>query len=192
MPETPDDPSPNQPTAAPGEPSEPTAPTGSSSVPAPVHELEVDLAGFLPEGSSLGDPHPDPAPDIDIDEDINIDIDIDEASRHDVATGAGRPADIEGQAGEGEVGEGGTPDQVVDTQPVSHQSAPRPGTAESVDLEALTQIEADLAAVDRALAALDDGSYGRCDACGELIEPERLRTDPVGRQCGRHLEPATS
>ncbi|MEO6627059.1 MAG: TraR/DksA C4-type zinc finger protein [Aquihabitans sp.] len=62
--------------------------------------------------------------------------------------------------------------------------------SEPVDLAVLTQIEADLAAVDRALTALDDDSYGRCDACGELIEPDRLRADPVGRQCGRHLEPA--
>ena len=117
MPETPSD--------------QPSVPDEEAQFPArsvlsPVHDFEVDLSSFLPEGSSLEE-HSEPEP------------------------------------------------------------APEP-----VDLAVLTQIESDLAAVDRALTALDDDSYGRCDACGEPIEAERLQANPVGRQCGRHLEPVSS
>ena len=41
-----------------------------------------------------------------------------------------------------------------------------------------------LDAVEEALAALDDGSYGTCHACGSTIEPSRLAADPLVRMCG--------
>jgi sigma-B regulation protein RsbU (phosphoserine phosphatase) len=41
--------------------------------------------------------------------------------------------------------------------------------------------------VDAALDRLDHGSYGLCEACGDPIEPERLRVDPLITFCLDHL-----
>jgi DnaK suppressor protein len=43
--------------------------------------------------------------------------------------------------------------------------------------------------VDRALAKLEDGSYGVCDSCGRPIPPARLRAAPesvICIDCARH------
>jgi RNA polymerase-binding transcription factor len=40
--------------------------------------------------------------------------------------------------------------------------------------------------VDRALHRLDDGSYGRCDACREPIDDNRLEAMPAARFCYMH------
>ncbi len=37
--------------------------------------------------------------------------------------------------------------------------------------------------VDRALAKIDDGTYGRCDHCGETIDRPRLEALPAARLC---------
>jgi DnaK suppressor protein len=37
--------------------------------------------------------------------------------------------------------------------------------------------------VDRALAKIEDGTYGVCDACGEPILPARLRAAPESAVC---------
>jgi DnaK suppressor protein len=37
--------------------------------------------------------------------------------------------------------------------------------------------------VERALAKLDEGSYGRCDNCGKPILPARLRAMPESTRC---------
>lgn len=57
-------------------------------------------------------------------------------------------------------------------------------TAERGEVEALTQslLEA-LDEVDRALAKLDDGTYGRCEGCGQRIADARLRAVPTARRC---------
>lgn len=46
----------------------------------------------------------------------------------------------------------------------------------------LLSVRADVA---RALAKLDEGSYGRCDVCGEAIAPERLEARPWSVRCVR-------
>jgi len=40
-----------------------------------------------------------------------------------------------------------------------------------------------LAQIDRALAKLDDGTYGTCDRCGKPIGEERLRARPWATLC---------
>ncbi len=37
--------------------------------------------------------------------------------------------------------------------------------------------------VGRALAKIDQGSYGRCDRCGAAIEPARLEAEPEAACC---------
>jgi len=41
--------------------------------------------------------------------------------------------------------------------------------------------------VDTALAQMDDGTYGLCEACHDPVEPERLMADPLMRFCLAHL-----
>ena len=61
------------------------------------------------------------------------------------------------------------------------------GTIEAVDR--LNQIgiggrlESRLERVDRALAKLEEGSYGMCDVCGSAIDPRRLRAAPESTVC---------
>lgn len=40
--------------------------------------------------------------------------------------------------------------------------------------------------VERALQKLDDGSYGRCETCGEPIAEARLEAMPASRYCLQH------
>ncbi|MGI8716148.1 MAG: TraR/DksA family transcriptional regulator [Solirubrobacteraceae bacterium] len=61
------------------------------------------------------------------------------------------------------------------------------GTTEAVsrlpDIGVGQSLEQSLPRTERALAKLDDGSYGLCDACGAAIAPGRLRALPDGVLC---------
>jgi RNA polymerase-binding transcription factor DksA len=50
----------------------------------------------------------------------------------------------------------------------------------------LEQVQAELAAVDRALQRLDEGKYGTCEVCGDSITDERLSVMPATRFCIGH------
>jgi DnaK suppressor protein len=54
------------------------------------------------------------------------------------------------------------------------------------DLSILEQVEAELADIEHALARLDDGTYGRCDVCGAVIDDARLEALPAARFCLAH------
>ncbi|MGA3146593.1 MAG: TraR/DksA C4-type zinc finger protein [Acidimicrobiales bacterium] len=53
----------------------------------------------------------------------------------------------------------------------------------------LDAVEAVLDQVDRALARLDDGTYGRCVSCGESIDDVRLAGDPTVLSCRDCTQP---
>ena len=61
------------------------------------------------------------------------------------------------------------------------------GTVEAIsrltDIGVGTSLESALARTERALAKLEEGTYGRCDACGEQIVPARLRAMPDAVLC---------
>ena len=63
------------------------------------------------------------------------------------------------------------------------------GTSMAVDrissVAAHERLQDMLGDVHRALAKLDDGTYGVCDACGEAIAPERLEALPWAVRCVR-------
>lgn len=63
------------------------------------------------------------------------------------------------------------------------------GTTEAVrrltDIGVGGSLERALARTERALAKLDDGTYGICDVCGEPISPGRMRALPDGVLCVR-------
>jgi RNA polymerase-binding transcription factor DksA len=44
-------------------------------------------------------------------------------------------------------------------------------------------VERDLSGVERALARLDDGTYGVCDVCGSPIGDEALSIAPLATRC---------
>lgn len=52
------------------------------------------------------------------------------------------------------------------------------GTSQAVEriaqVDAAKRLDAKLRDVERALAKLEEGTYGRCDGCGAEIAPERL------------------
>jgi RNA polymerase-binding transcription factor DksA len=57
--------------------------------------------------------------------------------------------------------------------------------AREVALSLEEHVEAELAQIDAALARLDAGTYGICEACGRPIEPERLEAIAYARLCIR-------
>jgi DnaK suppressor protein len=61
------------------------------------------------------------------------------------------------------------------------------GTTEAVErissTAAARSIAAALAAVDRALEKVDEGTYGLCDDCGQPISSERLEAMPSATLC---------
>jgi RNA polymerase-binding transcription factor DksA len=54
------------------------------------------------------------------------------------------------------------------------------------DLSLLHEVEAELDGVRHALRRLGDGTYGRCEACGDPIPDERLAALPAARLCVLH------
>jgi DnaK suppressor protein len=51
------------------------------------------------------------------------------------------------------------------------------------DLSILYNVQAELGEVDRALRRIQDGTYGRCEACGRPIGAARLEARPAARFC---------
>jgi len=45
------------------------------------------------------------------------------------------------------------------------------------------RIKGELAKVEQALKKFDEGTYGKCDSCGQLIDPARLEALPQARLC---------
>jgi RNA polymerase-binding transcription factor len=58
---------------------------------------------------------------------------------------------------------------------------------ETVDREIEQSLEENaehlLASIDAALGRIEDGSYGRCERCGEAISEERLEALPYATKC---------
>ena len=63
------------------------------------------------------------------------------------------------------------------------------GTVEAIsrltEIGVGTSLEAGLERTERALAKLDEGTYGLCDVCGEPIAPKRLEAMPDVVTCVR-------
>ena len=60
-------------------------------------------------------------------------------------------------------------------------------TAERGEAEVLSSsLRESLEEVERAIGKLDDGSYGKCEVCGQDIAPARLEAMPAARYCITH------
>ena len=66
-----------------------------------------------------------------------------------------------------------------------HPSTPSP-VERAPDLTILTEVERELAEVERALGRLDAGTYGTCEVCGGAIDDERLAAHPATPRCAEH------
>lgn len=53
----------------------------------------------------------------------------------------------------------------------------------SRDLSIVQDFEAQLSDIEHALDRVASGTYGRCEACGTEIDPERLAARPAARFC---------
>jgi DnaK suppressor protein len=64
------------------------------------------------------------------------------------------------------------------------------GTSQAVDrlsaVPAHAKLQVMLAEIERAQAKVDDGSYGRCDVCGDEIAAARLEARPWATRCLTH------
>ena len=58
------------------------------------------------------------------------------------------------------------------------------GAEEEAHRSAVDAVDGVLDEVERALARLDDGTYGRCEECGAPIDDARLADSPIERTCG--------
>ncbi len=56
-----------------------------------------------------------------------------------------------------------------------------------VDAGALDALASEMDDIERALARLDDGSYGTCEVCGDRLPAETLEDRPGARHCAAHL-----
>lgn len=54
------------------------------------------------------------------------------------------------------------------------------------DFSILEQLEAEIGDLDAALRKIDEGTYGICEVCGKVIQPERLEAMPGARTCIEH------
>jgi RNA polymerase-binding transcription factor DksA len=52
-----------------------------------------------------------------------------------------------------------------------------------LDQSVVTHLEAELIELDAALQRVEDGTYGRCEGCGEPIMDQRLEALPAARYC---------
>ena len=51
------------------------------------------------------------------------------------------------------------------------------------DLSIVEDVEAQLTEVDHAVSRIEQGTYGRCEACGREIDAARLQARPAARFC---------
>lgn len=63
------------------------------------------------------------------------------------------------------------------------ESARLKNLTREVDSRLTTLDAADLTRIDRALEAMDEGTYGLCDECGCHIPFERLKIEPMTQHC---------
>lgn len=58
------------------------------------------------------------------------------------------------------------------------------------DVSIIESVRASLRDIDEARQRLDDGTYGRCQRCGEPIGDDRLEAMPAARYCLEHQSEA--
>ena len=70
-------------------------------------------------------------------------------------------------------------DRAVEDEPGDYADAAQPLTAQGLDDAIVGDLQDRVAAIDRALARLDDGTYGLSVRSGQPIPDDRLEADPA-------------
>ena len=79
---------------------------------------------------------------------------------------------------------GSLEDEVEETPLDNHLAESATATVDrEIDYSLGESEERVLAAIEAALARIDDGTYGVCERCGRAIEPERLEAIPYATLC---------
>jgi hypothetical protein len=73
----------------------------------------------------------------------------------------------------------------VDVPDDAVASDDQPLGEEELHRSAVDAVDGLLDEVELALARLDDGTYGRCEGCGDPIDDDRLAELPIVRSCAR-------
>jgi RNA polymerase-binding transcription factor DksA len=74
------------------------------------------------------------------------------------------------------------PVPISHAEPIDHRGNP-PVDVDRPAEATLDAVEDVLGDVESALRHLDDGTYGRCDSCGEAIDDAQLAASPMARTC---------
>jgi RNA polymerase-binding transcription factor DksA len=74
--------------------------------------------------------------------------------------------------------------------PATEERLAEPGPLAELDGQRLLLQAAErlLDGVDRALACLDEGTYGTCEVCGDALEDDDLERDPLLTHCVAHRQ----
>jgi len=75
--------------------------------------------------------------------------------------------------------------------PVTLDRLAEPGAVPEIEEQRMLLHVAErlLDGVDRALARLDDGTYGTCEVCGAALDDHDLEGDPLLTRCVAHRSP---
>ena len=75
--------------------------------------------------------------------------------------------------------------------PVTKEWPAEPGPVPEIEEQRMLLQAAErlLDGVDRALARLDDGTYGTCEVCGGALDDGDLEEDPLLTRCAAHRSP---
>jgi len=76
-----------------------------------------------------------------------------------------------------------TPDEVAFSSDATRADEAPLAVEREKELALRRALQGRLLDVQRALYKVDQGSYGRCDSCGQEISPQRLRAQPQSSLC---------
>lgn len=85
----------------------------------------------------------------------------------------------------------GTLMRMESSQSIELESPDEEFAETSFTIDTLVQFEAEFVGIDRAITALQTGTYGSCEVCDVTIASDRLRSDPVLVRCDAHIVRAT-
>ena len=84
-----------------------------------------------------------------------------------------------------------TPGDIDDTATEPDELADRIEELEGNEGE-INEISAQKKNIERALAKIEEGTYGVCEISGEAIEKDRLEANPSARTCKAHIDDESS
>jgi RNA polymerase-binding protein DksA len=79
---------------------------------------------------------------------------------------------------QGEIAEGTAESEVKDQEELAAIN-----TQHKIEMAQSNLLQQRVAAINHALGAIDEGTYGTCERCGATIAPARLEANPLAQYC---------